>query len=645
MSQPTDTRPGGAAAAKHALGHGVTIDHGARSGVELERLPLVTYIAPFDAAGSVEYVSHQIETMLGFAIENCVSDPMFWFDQVLPEDRETVRAASADVRGTREPVTVEYRLRARDGRVVWVRDVCMVVTADDGRATVQGFLADITREKELEIALARERAQTDAFFRDSSVGLAITDAEGRFVRVNESLARMNCMSPEEHVGLRLRDFAPEIADGVEPLLEEVWRTGKPVLGRALSVPVPAGGTTDSLVSYFPVDAAGAKQFGGIVIDVTDFNRSVSALRTSEEKFRAVFDNALDAMVVADDDGRYVDANPAACKLFGRTREELLTLSVADIAHPTGGPGAASWEAFIAEGGAAGEFTIVHSDGTLRETEGTATANVRPGHHLSILHDVTERRRLERALFQAQKLESVGTLAGGIAHDFNNMLTAISGYAQLLLARLAPGSDEREHAEEIERAAARAAKLTAQLLAFGRRQVLQPQALDLNALMTVLSTTVARTVGSAVTVEFEPDRELRLVRADPAQMEQVILNIVVNAAEAMPDGGRVAVRTRNVDVQHAVAAANGSTARELAVGCYAELSISDTGLGMDAATLEHVFEPFFTTKDVALGDGLGLSTAYGIVKQSGGAIVAESSPGSGSTFHIYLPVAEGEHPTT
>jgi len=182
-------------------------------GVLLEQLPLVTYVAPLEAPWSVEYVSPQIEALLGFAAEDWVSEPEFWLGRVAAEDRELFLATWTAVRGTREQVSVEYRLLAHDGREVWVRDVATVATAEDGSATVQGFLTDITREKELELALARERAQTDAFFRDSSAGMAITDAEGRYVRVNEALARIVGVSVEEHLGRRLRDLAPMLADG------------------------------------------------------------------------------------------------------------------------------------------------------------------------------------------------------------------------------------------------------------------------------------------------------------------------------------------------------------------------------------------------------------------------------------------------
>ncbi|MGZ8715848.1 MAG: PAS domain-containing protein [Gaiellaceae bacterium] len=211
-----------------------------RHGVLLEQLPLVTYVAPLDAPWSVDYVSPQIEALLGFAPADWVSKPEFWLDRVAPEDRALFLATCTAVRSTGQRVSVEYRLLAHDGHEVWVRDVATVATGEDGSATVQGFLTDITREKELE--LAREQAQTDAFFRDSSAGMAITDAEGRFVRVNEALARVTGLPIEEHIGRRLRELSPAAADQVEPLLEEVWRTGEPVQGRELTAQAPTGET-------------------------------------------------------------------------------------------------------------------------------------------------------------------------------------------------------------------------------------------------------------------------------------------------------------------------------------------------------------------------------------------------------------------
>src|SRR5207248_1540810 len=244
-----------------------------------------------------------------------------------------------------------------------------------------------------------------------------------------------------------------------------------------------------------------------------------------------------------DEGSYVDANPAACELFGRTRDELLAMS----------PGAAE------------QSEIVRPDGTVREAEFATRANVLPGMHISVLRDVTEHKQLQADLWRAQRLESVGRLAGGVAHDFNNLLTAIRGYAQLLLAHVAPGSVEHRHAEEIDRAADRAAALTAQLLAFGRRQVLQARPTELNRLVENLDTMLSGLVGNDLELAFDLDPGVHPVRVDPAQIEQLLVNLVANAADATRVGGRVVIRTGN---------ANVVDLDDLPPGRYALLSVED-----------------------------------------------------------------------
>ncbi len=246
-----------------------------------------------------------------------------------------------------------------------------------------------------------------------------------------------------------------------------------------------------------------------------------------------------------------------------------------------------------------------------------------------MRDVTERRQLERDLWRAQRLESVGRLAGGVAQDFNNLLTAIRGYAQLLIAQVEPGSVEHHHAGEIDHAADRAAALTAQLLAFGRRQVLQARPAELKRLVENLEGVLSRLVGDEVELEFELNPGVNPVRIDAGQIEQVLVNLVVNAADVTPAGGRIVVRTATSDA---------ASLDDLPEGRYAVLSVQDSGPGIDESALEHLFEPFFTTKDVGGGVGLGLATAYGIAKQSGGTISVTTAAGVGSTFAVFLPEA-------
>ncbi|MEP6551269.1 MAG: ATP-binding protein, partial [Gemmatimonadales bacterium] len=246
-----------------------------------------------------------------------------------------------------------------------------------------------------------------------------------------------------------------------------------------------------------------------------------------------------------------------------------------------------------------------------------------------------RARLEEQVHRAQKMEAVGRLAGGIAHDFNNLLTGILSYSELILQELRPADPIRADVEQIRGAGQRAANLTRQLLAFSRRQLLQPRVLSLNALVTELEPMLGRLAGPTVTLETELDPALGSVLVDPIRLEQVLVNLVVNAKEAMPEGGRTRISSANWRDEVAPGQPGGRRSQE-----YVSLWVSDTGVGMDAATQSRVFEPFFTTKAAGSGVGLGLSTAYGIVEQSGGNITVKSAPGEGATFGIHFPRYEG-----
>jgi PAS domain S-box-containing protein len=252
-----------------------------------------------------------------------------------------------------------------------------------------------------------------------------------------------------------------------------------------------------------------------------------------------------------------------------------------------------------------------------------------------LHDITDRKLLEGQLRQSQKLEAIGSLAGGVAHDFNNLLTVIGGYSQMVMDQMGPGDPQHERVEEIAKAAERAGALTRQLLAFSRQQVLEPSILDLNAIVTDMERMLHRLLPANIELVTALSRDLGRIKADPGQIEQVILNLVVNARDAMPQGGRLVVETANTDADETFSQAH----IEAAAGPYVVLAVSDTGSGMSAETQVRVFEPFFTTKEVGKGTGLGLSTVYGIVRQSGGTIGVYSEVGSGSTFRVYLPKVE------
>ena len=288
-----------------------------------------------------------------------------------------------------------------------------------------------------------------------------------------------------------------------------------------------------------------------------------------------------------------------------------------------------------------ELEVLRTDGTTRRilTRGAAIRdqNGRVIRLHGTAQDITEQKRLEAQFIQAQKMEAVGVLAGGVAHDFNNLLTVINGYSDFLLNDLASDDPKRDDLEQIKRAGQRAASLTSQLLAFSRKQVLQPRILELNDAILEASTILGRLIGEDIGLVVVPQPGLGLVKADPGQVQQIIMNLAVNARDAMPQGGKLTIEAANVDVDQNYVRRHPAGS----VGRYVMLAISDNGMGMDAETQSHIFEPFFTTKGPHKGTGLGLSTVYGIVKQSDGFIWVYSELGKGTTFKIYLPRVEGE----
>ena len=368
-----------------------------------------------------------------------------------------------------------------------------------------------------------------------------------------------------------------------------------------------------------------------------------ALRESEERYRVLFETAKDAIFVCDKTGKFVDVNRAACEVLGYSREELLKLSPKEIdADPIG------YDAFIKlRNGLTDKLTFeinqIRKDGTHLPVEITGSSFNEKGQQmaLAIARDISERKKteeekkkLEAQLHMAQKMEAIGKLAGGVAHDFNNILTVIMGNASLALMEVGKDNTLRQEIEEIRKAGERAASLTRQLLAFSRKQIVQPKILDINELLTDIEIMLGRLIGEDVELLTIQAPALWRVEIDPGQIEQVIINLAINARDAMLQGGKLTIETDNVDLNENYFREHGIEGKKS--GHYVVLAVSDTGNGMDKETQEHIFEPFFTTKEVGKGTGLGLSTIYGIVKQNNGFIWVYSEPGQGTTFKVYLP---------
>jgi len=378
----------------------------------------------------------------------------------------------------------------------------------------------------------------------------------------------------------------------------------------------------------------------LVFAVERRRRAERQLAEGQQHLAAIFDASPEAIALESNE-RLVYVNPAFARLYGYdSPRELVGLHVAATLAPE------SMEKMLAMGRArrtgesvpsSYEFTGLRRDGSRVEIAiSVSSARVGEGNFIiSIERDITQHRHLEAQLRQSQRMEAVGRLAGGIAHDFNNLLTAISGFGQLTLEALAPGDPLRRNLEEINGAAARAAELTRQLLAFSRQQLLKPKVIDLNAVTQETLEILRRVIGEDIAIETEFAADLWRIRADPGQVVQVLLNLAVNARDAMPQGGYLKLRTAN----RRLTGQEGNGVFEVEEGDYVALEMEDTGSGMTHDVLSHIFDPFFTTKDVGKGTGLGLSTVYGIVKQSGGYIWAESTPGSGALFRICIPRVE------
>ena len=446
----------------------------------------------------------------------------------------------------------------------------------------------------------------------------------------------------------LREFRPDliIADHNLPQFNGAAALA---IARQMALAAPFILLTGSLdeetaVAYMKAGAADyilkdrLARLGPAVRAALDRKRMKQQLDEREEYFRSLIEQAMDIIAVLDPEGALRYASPSVLPLLGYAPEDLVGLSIFALVHPDDvdvtlrvfSEGVAT-----GKGGRLLELRLRHKDGTFRHLEAIGRYLLDDPLVQGVVinaRDVTERRALEQRFLQAQKMEAVGRLAGGVAHDFNNLLTAILGYADLLLYGLPTLSPLRPDLEEIRRAADRAGALTRQLLAFSRKQVLEMRVLDLNELVADVDKMLRRLLGEDIDVLTKLGSALGAVRADAGQLEQVIVNLAVNARDAMPEGGKLTIETRNAEL-------DDSYVREhvpVQPGRYVMLAVSDSGIGMSAETLSHVFEPFFTTKEPGKGTGLGLATVYGIVKQSGGHVWCYSERGAGTTFKVYLP---------
>ena len=374
----------------------------------------------------------------------------------------------------------------------------------------------------------------------------------------------------------------------------------------------------------------------VIFQQVQLFRARKQIAEREELFRLITENAADMIAVVDGGGNRLYNSPSYQRLLGYSPEELRQTKGIEQVHPDDRQKVmeAAVDARRSGVGRSVEYRIRHKDGHWVPLESTASVvkNSSGGVEKLVIvnRDVTERKDLEKKLLLSQKLEAIGRLSGGVAHDFNNLLGVILGYSEELQKRIPPDDPYREAVDEIRNAGKRGASLTQQLLAFSRKQVFEPQILDLKTVVAEAAKMLERLIGEDIKLDVVPVEQIGAMKADRGQIERVILNLAVNARDAMPQGGKVTIETADIDLDEG----NQTVGRSIASGPYVMLKVTDTGCGMDAELQSHIFEPFFTTK--AQGTGLGLATVYGVVKQCGGDIAVESAPGKGTTFRIYFP---------
>jgi PAS domain S-box-containing protein len=587
--------------------------------------------------------SEELEAIFGFPAGAFAKSLDAYYERVYPDDRMRVRQAALTAVDERRDYTVEFRFYHSDGSLRWMEGRGKAVYDADGTPTkIYGIGIDITDRKQSEadlrqsqnhLALAQQIGKMGSFEWDFKAGKFIVSKE------LDVLYGVNTGNLQGGFSAWLNFVHPDDREAVEQEMEDVLLSGN--LLNEYRIITPAGETRwiSAIAKVFYDSEGKPERIVGVNKNITERKQTELRLLESEKRFRAIFDNAAIGIGLVDLEGQIFLSNHALQQMLGYTEKELQSMSYTELTHRED----IEKDLILVEELFKGRTNYYQIEKRYTKKNGdviwghlTASAVSNAGGEtlfaIGMIEDVTVRKQLESQLRQAQKLESVGRLAGGIAHDFNNMLTAINGYSDLTLRKLEPENSLRGNIEEIKKAGERSAQLTHQLLAFSRQQILQPKVLDLNETIHDTSKMLQRLIGEDIELQLVLNPKIRQIYADPGQLTQVIMNLIVNARDAMPDGGKIVVQTDDIYLDEEFVKGH----YPMEIGNYVMLSVSDNGTGMDEKTQRQIFEPFFTTKAQGEGTGLGLSTVYGIVKQSGGYIWVESELKRGTTLLIYFP---------
>ncbi len=592
-----------------------------------------------DPAGEIVFANQAYARIAGRTLEEARGTG--WTLAIHPDDLPRVMAGVQRAVATREPFESEHRHVLGDGQVMWVRTRTFAVLVGPTLHRMVTLLEDITARRAAAEALRASEERFRTICEVAPLGIFLSDADARVVYSNPAAERILGRSTAEIHGKGWGSAVhPDDRAEVERTVAEADKG--PGGGFSLSARlVHPDGTVIWMETQSRNVYDGDQYLGrvSLVSDVTERRRMVQAVYESEALFRELSENVDAVFYLTRPDASGVDfVSQGFEKVWGRRVEELRSNPLLWIAaiHPDDREGVeASFTRDRAHFQA--DYRVIRPDGTLRwisdrsfpvrDAEGEIVRIA------GVATDETERRTLEAQLLQSQRLESIGRLAGGVAHDFNNLLTVIMSHAAFARQDVANAEDDLL---SIEQAGRRAAELTAQLLAFARRQVIEPRVVDLNTLTGQIDRMLQRLIGAGISLKTQLQPSLWSVKVDPAQIEQVLVNLAVNARDAMPDGGTLTIETANATLGPGYAVSHV----DVTPGEYVMVAVSDSGEGIDPALLPMIFEPFFTTKQHGAGTGLGLATCYGIVKQAGGHIWAYSEPGRGATFKVYLPRVEG-----
>ncbi len=543
----------------------------------------------------------------------------------------------------------EMKLRKKDGTEMDCLLTADVRHADDGSILgYQGIIRDITELKQIVNELQTEKQRFQTLSENAPFGMVMIDKDGTFRYMNPKFRELFGYDlndvPDGRTWFRKAYPDPTYRHNVISTWVNDLDSSNRGEKRPRTFTVTCKDGTKKIINFTPVQLETGENLMACE-DITERKQAEEALRESEEKYRSILENIQDGYIEVDLAGNFTFVNGVVCRRLGYSREELIGMNNRQYTDETTAKKAYQlYNRVYRTGEPVRNFEeeVIRKDGTrwiyelsvslIRNPEG------KPIGFQGISRDITERKRAEKEmaalqeqLRESQKMEAIGRLAGGIAHDFNNLLTVIKGYSQLSLMELKEGDPLKGNIEEIQKGSQRAADLTRQLLAFSRRQVMEMKVLDLNTLLRDLDKMLRRIIGEDIELTTLLANDLGRVKIDPGQIEQVIMNLAVNAKDAMPSGGKLTIETANAVLDESYARNHA----DVKPGRYVMFSVSDTGVGMTPEVRERLFEPFFTTKQKGRGTGLGLSTVYGIVKQSGGNIWVYSEPGHGTTFKIYL----------